>query len=271
MKVITRAVFQMTPAGFELLEEDSHEYSGEIAEAKGGGGSGSGGTTVDPATQAMLIRQSADLNRTNTAGTYGSSEWSIDPQTGRYTQNVSLDPSQQRQLDTRNGIAENMLGSAHGQLGAVSTPFSYSDSVSPTARAGFDAASARLAPDFEQQNRSFDQTQANRGIPIGSESYNKDQRTLQQGQNDQLTSAAEGAVNTGNQQDLSQRQQNYSDIANLLAAQNTQTPTAGTNAAVDTTGNFNTLNGNVGALRNAAASQQAQGTSALFSLLGAFL
>jgi len=38
MKIITRAVFQMTPDGYELLEEDSHEYNGPVAEAKGGSG-----------------------------------------------------------------------------------------------------------------------------------------------------------------------------------------------------------------------------------------
>jgi hypothetical protein len=265
MKVITRAVFQMTPEGFELLEEDSYDYDGPIAEAKGGYT-----PSIDANTQAGLIKQSADLNRTNTAGTYGSSEWSIDPTTGRYTQNVSIDPSQQRQLDSRNAIAENLIGDAGKQFSHVGGPFDYSSDVSPSARASFDRVASRMAPDFELQSKRQDQDLANGGIPVGSEAYNNEQRKLDQSQSDQLYNAAEGSANTQNQMDVNERQQQFSDIANLLGERNMQTPTQGTNAAIDTTGNFNTLNGGIQSLRNQAASQQQSGTSALMAALAAF-
>lgn len=235
------------------------------------GGGGGGGSAIDPSTMGMLAKQSADLNRTNTKGTYGSSEWTIDPETGRYKQTVNLDPSQQKQLDTRNQIAEQMIGDAGTSFGSMTGPFNYSDSVSAPARAGFDASMERFKPQFEQQNRTFDQTMSNNGIPIGSEAYNKAEAQLSQGQNDQINQAAEGAVNTQNTMDTSQRNQNFSDIANMLGTQNTQAPISGTQAAIDTTGNFNALNNNVASMYNNAASKQQAGTSALFSLLGAFL
>lgn len=233
--------------------------------------SGSGGSTIDPATLGMLTKQSADLNRTDTSGTYGSSKWSIDPTTGRYTQNVNLDPSQQKQLDARNGIAETMIGNAGDAFKGLNGPFGYSSDVSPSARASFDDTISRLKPQFDQQNRRSDQDLANGGIPIGSEAYDKQQQQIQQGQNDQVQQAATGSANAQNSMDLTQRQQNYSDIANMLGSQNTQTPTAGTQAAIDTTGNFNMLNGNVNSMFNNAASKQAGGTSALIGLLGTFL
>lgn len=269
MKITTRAEYQWDGEQYVLVSEDSYEHGGSVAECKGGGSAASG--SIDPATMAMLTKQSADLNRTNTAGTYGKSSWTIDPTTGRYTQNVELDPSQQRQLDSRNSIAEQMMGGARSNLDDIDGPFGYSSDVSPSARASFDATKARLTPQFEEQGRSFDQHMADTGIPMGAEQYNKGQRKLAQSQNDQLTQAATGSANTQNTMDLTGRQQKYSDIAQMLDSQNTQQPTAGTQAAVDTTGNFNALNNNVTGLFNNAAQKQASGTSSLMSLLAMFI
>jgi len=275
-KIITRAEYQWDGHEYVLLHEDSYEHEGPIAQCKGGGSltpayGNTASSSIDPATMGMLVKQSADLNRTNTAGTYGKSSWTIDPNTGRYTQNVELDPSQQKQLDTRNSIAEQMMDSAGKNLGDISNPFSYSDTVSDPARASFDSAKSRLMPQFDQQTRNFDQQMSNNGIPMGSEAYNKAERDLAQGQNDALTQAATTSANTQNTMDLTGRQQKYSDIAQELASQNTQQPTAGTQAAIDTTGNYDKLQGGVANLYNQAASKQAGGTSALLGLLAAFL
>lgn len=263
-KVITRAEFQMTPDGYELLSEESYEHDGPIAECKGGAAAGSG---IDPATQAALVRQNADVNRNNTTGTYGSSSWSIDPATGRYTQRVSLDPSQQRQLDTRNSIAESMLGDASRNFGELGENFAYGDTVGSTARAGFDKFAARAKPRFQQQGQRLDQNLANGGIPLGSEAYNRSQKDLSDAQSDEIQAAASGAANTSNTQELQERQQRYSDIANLMGNQNTQTPTAGVSPAIDTIGTASGLQNNVNAMFNNAANQRQQGTNALASLL----
>lgn len=269
---VSNKSWQMTERGYDILAEDVHDYAGPVMLAKGGSSSGSlSSQTIDPATQARLIRQSADVNRTNTSGTYGSSSWSIDPSTGQYTQSVDLDPSQQRQLDTRNNIAESMLGQVGGDVKGLGGAFNYSDSVSPTARASFDNTVSRLQPSFDQQTRDFDQTQANNGIPIGSEAYNKEQQKLEQGQNDQIQGAATGSVDQQNSMDVSQRQQQYSDIANMLATRNTQTPLVGTNSAIDTTGTANMLQGGVNALNNQATARQNSAPGNIMSIIGAFL
>jgi hypothetical protein len=267
MKVTTRAEYQWDGHSYVLVSEDSYDYDGPVSLAKGSGGS----SGIDPATLGMLTKQSADLNRTNTTGTYGSSDWTVDPTTGRYKQTVSLNPGEQSQLDTRNQISEQMLNNANGLTSQTDSPFDYGSSVSGASKAGFDRAISQLKPQWDQQNRQFDQSEADTGIPIGSEKYNKDLMNLQSGQNSQLYGTAQSTANADNSQSLSNNQQNYSDIANMLGMQNTQQPTAGTNAAIDTTGNFDKLNGNVAGMFNAANAQQSQGTAGLMALLGALL
>jgi hypothetical protein len=68
-----------------------------------------------------------------------------------------------------------------------------------------DAIMRRLQPQQAQAKESFDVQMANQGIPVGSEAYNRAYRNFSQGQNDQLTSAIVGGMNTG----LSANQQAY--------------------------------------------------------------
>jgi hypothetical protein len=60
-----------------------------------------------------------------------------------------------------------------------------------------DAILQRLQPQQAQAKESFDVQMANQGIPVGSEAYNRAYRNFSQGQNDQLTSAIVGGMNTG--------------------------------------------------------------------------
>jgi hypothetical protein len=46
MKIVTKAVFQMTKDGMDLLEEDSYEYDGPISHCGGKGGGGGGDQTI---------------------------------------------------------------------------------------------------------------------------------------------------------------------------------------------------------------------------------
>lgn len=277
MKIYTRIEYQWNGQEYILINEDSYDHAGTVSECKSSSSSNSpfnqapSSSSIDPATMGMLLKQSGDLNRTNTTGTYGSSSWTIDPTTGRYKQTVDLNPNEQSQLDTRNQISEQMLNNANGLTGSTGSPFDYGSSVSDASKAGFDRTISALKPQWDQQNRAFDQSEADTGIPIGSEKYNRDQMNLQTNQNNDLYGAAQSSVNADNSQSLSNNQQNYSDIANMIGMQNTQQPTAGTNAAIDTTGNYDKLNSGVTALLNSAASKQAGGTSALIGLLGSFL
>lgn len=79
MKIITRAVLDWNG---HVLEEDSFEYSGPVAECKD---SGSAPQPVDPWQQAAAqysldtgtANYNAGLNRTNTSNPLGSNTWSI--------------------------------------------------------------------------------------------------------------------------------------------------------------------------------------------------
>lgn len=60
------------------------------------------------------------------------------------------------------------------------------DSQMQTYNKAFDE---RMNPQFAQQGETFEQTMANRGIPMGSELYNREKSRMEQGQNDARTQA----------------------------------------------------------------------------------
>jgi len=90
------------------------------------------------------------------------------------------------------------------------------------------AIMSRLAPTQEHQSAMSDQSLANQGIMPGSEAYNNAKRLLGQTQNDQLTSAVVGGMNTGlqaNQQQYGQNLLNYNNpLANALSIKSLATP-----------------------------------------------
>jgi hypothetical protein len=91
-----------------------------------------------------------------------------------------------------------------------------------------DAIMSRLAPTQQHQSEMSDQQLANQGIMPGSEAYNNAKRLLAQGQNDQLTSAIVGGMNTGlqaNQQQYGQNLTTYNNpLANALNIKSLATP-----------------------------------------------
>jgi len=71
-----------------------------------------------------------------------------------WTQTIALDPSQQRQFDSRNAIAEQMLGRANTQMGQFSSsPFSF-DPSGGGSRAALDRM-GRASPSFTQSAGTF--------------------------------------------------------------------------------------------------------------------
>ena len=90
------------------------------------------------------------------------------------------------------------------------------------------AIMSRLAPTQEHQAAMSDQQLANQGIMPGSEAYNNAKRLLAQSQNDQLTSAIVGGMQTGlqaNQQQYGQNLLNYNNpLANALSIKSLATP-----------------------------------------------
>lgn len=58
----------------------------------------------------------------------------------------------------------------------------------------YDQSMSRINPLIEQQNRQFDQMMADRGIPIGSDAYNRAKESMSRSQNDLVSSAASAAT-----------------------------------------------------------------------------
>jgi hypothetical protein len=139
-----------------------------------------------------------------------------------------------------------------------------------------DAIMRRLQPTQERAQKALDAQLANQGIMPGSEAYNQAKTLQSQQQNDQLTSAIVGGMQTGlsaNQQAYQQALQNYNlPISQLGAYRSATAPTyinPYTQAAVsgpDYLGAYTTQANADLAAQNAAAAQQAGLTSGLFGL-----
>ncbi|MGC3959561.1 MAG: tail fiber domain-containing protein [Verrucomicrobiota bacterium] len=200
----------------------------------------------------MQTNAEAAANRYNISSPFGSQTWTQGdrqiigydskgtPQYGQnYTQTIQLNPSEQRQYDLHNQIAESLLNGAGdkisgfqdtpfsyggtykgpssysgaGTYAGQSQPFDYSQATPEVAQAQYQKTVNLLQPQFDRQNKDLEQKLANQGIPIGSDAYNEAVRNQSQNQNSALTNAALDATTMGNQLALSQRQQNVGEGA----------------------------------------------------------
>jgi hypothetical protein len=200
----------------------------------------------------------------------------------------SLSPAEQQLLDYQNktsiGLGE-LTGKGLGYVqNMLDNPFTTKDLPSLGIDAGQayqDAYMQRLKPQIEQGREALSVDLANRGIPVGSEAWNRAQRNQAIKENDLML----GATTTGFQTGLSARQQGFNEAAyqrnepiNTLNAVRTgaqvtnpsyvsvpqQATTKGADllGAATAEGNYNT------ASANAQASQNAGMTSGLMSLAG---
>jgi hypothetical protein len=138
-----------------------------------------------------------------------------------------------------------------------------------------DAIMRRLQPTQAHQTEMSDQQLANQGIMPGSEAYNNAKRLLAQGQNDQLTSAIVGGMNTGlqaNQQQYAQNLSTYNNpLANALGIKSLATPNYINPAAQQTTAGADILGATNAQYQNqlgAYNAQQAQNNAQLSGLMG---
>ena len=240
-------------------------------------------------------RAAAAANRVNQITPYGNLSYQ---QTGTdsygnptWTATQSLAPAQQRLLDLQNQASIGMGELSNQGLGYVQNMMANPFDTSKLAQTGInpgetysDAIMRRLQPNMEMQQKSFDAQMANQGIMPGSEAYQNAQRMFAQKQNDQLTSAIVGGMQTGlqaNQQGFNQLAYQRNEPINTLNAVRTgaqvtnpsyvnapqQATTAGADylGAAGMTGNAAIANANA---QNANRNAMMQG---LFSLGGAAL
>ena len=151
----------------------------------------------------------------------GSRVYSGDPNTPgsfRYTETYS--PSGQRQFDTRNAIAENLLGRAEQQIPQIpATPFEFNGATDPTTNHAYRAQEELLNRSFDRDRTALEQRLANQGLPMGGEAYERELENFDRSKAASLTQAAAGANQQGYNQAIGTRQQNYNELAALLGGQ----------------------------------------------------
>ena len=179
-------------------------------------------------------RATAAANRTNQVTPYGNLTYTANPGTDPYgntlyTATTSLAPAQQAILDQTNQLNQGLMTTANTGLNyanqvlsqpGVDTSKLPSTGINP-GQTYSDAIMSRLAPQMAQQIEQSDAQLANQGIAQGTEAYNNAKRTLQQGQNDAMTSAVINGMNTGlnaNQQAFNQQAYNQMQPINVINA-----------------------------------------------------
>jgi hypothetical protein len=250
----------------------------------GGGGSSSAPATPDytgaanaTAANNLKAAQSAvAANRVNQYTPYGALNY----------QQTGVDSQGNPMWGATQSVAPGLQSAVNKSQNAVSSynlqPFETSNLPSYGINPGeaySDAIMRRLQPLQAQQREASDVQLANQGIMPGSEAYNRAKTLLSQGQNDQLTSAIVGGMDTGlkaNQlqfgQDIAKYQTNlqsplaYASAVKSLATPNYINPSqqASTTGA-DTLGAVQAgYNANMGAYN----AQQAQNASLTGGLMG---
>lgn len=191
-----------------------------------------------PGQLSDLNNLQANVSRYNTNGPFGTSEWSIDPATGRYTQTTKLAPSEQKQFDSRNQIAEQMLGKA--KEWAPNSSFDYNKDVPAIAAQQLAKTNSLTSPVMAQGDDALKAKLANMGIS-GTDAASE--AIAARGVNN--TSAAQSAQRNATTAAIplaqQQRQQRMTEIAQLLGSQQLNSPALGGNG-VDINGATNAAN-----------------------------
>jgi hypothetical protein len=132
----------------------------------------------------------------------------------RYNQNVSLDPSQQRQLDLRNQMGEGALGVGNQMIGnigeQIQTPFNptglpdltqdYSQDRQRIEDSLYGRQAARLDDRFGRQQSGLETQLTNQGLERGSEAWTNAMKDFNYGRNDAYQGAAANAIAMGGQE-----------------------------------------------------------------------
>lgn len=154
------------------------------------------------------LNYSANANTPNLYTPFGSVTYQKDANGMPISQNVSLDPTQQRTLDTQRQASLGLTQSAVDQLKNLpNSPFTleslgidmpgstnYQDWGNKVAQTYYDQAAGLIRPDIQQGQQRLDQTLSDRGLPISGEAYQTAQGNYQRGTNNQLNSIANNAI-----------------------------------------------------------------------------
>jgi hypothetical protein len=159
-----------------------------------------------PDFKALAIEQAAlDLqanetatkaNRVDQTNPFGSLTWAQDPTTGKWTQNTSLDPASQGQLDQMRGLTSSYMGNLD--------PSKIDLSGAPEmGEAGFGAVSQvqdqirqLMQPDLDRRRASQEAAMVAQGVGgnTGGEAWDRTQQQLGRNENDAYLQALQPAM-----------------------------------------------------------------------------
>lgn len=180
-----------------------------------------------------MARMATAANRVNQVTPYGNLTYT---QTGQdsfgnpmWTATQQLSPEQEQIRMQQAGLSSGLLSTAQqgldyaGNLLArpgIDTSLLPQVGINPGEMYS-DAIMRRLQPQLAQEKSAFDAQMANQGIATNSEAYANAKRQFDQTQNDRLTAAQIGGINTGlnaNQQAFSQAGYNQMQPINVINA-----------------------------------------------------
>ena len=221
-----------------------------------------GGTTSPyfGAAQAQSLgnlagaQQAVQANRVNQVTPYGNLNYTQQTDAnGNPTWTATQSLSPQLQALTQSSL-QNLQQSQQTPMYGINPGETYSDAIM-----------RRLQPQMAQSAESQKSALANQGIVPGTVAYDNAMRTFNQKQNDLLTSAQIGGMQTGLQAQQLQGQQ-AGQIKNLATPSFINAPTQAAVAGPDYTGALATqTNANIAA-QNAALGQQTANTAGLYGL-----
>ena len=197
------------------------------------------------ATQANRVNQNTlygGLNYQQGVDQYGNPTWTANQTGTPQTQNLV------------NSSLAGLQASLNNPMYGINPGQTYSDAIMQ-----------RLQPQMAQQSQSNTAALANQGIVPGTQAYNNAMRTFQQGQNDQLTSAVIGGMNTGLQAQQLQNTQ-AGQIKSLTTPNLINAPTQAAVAGPDYTGAVASQTAAEIAANNARLGQQTANTAGLYGL-----
>lgn len=231
---------------------------GFVSDAMGKGGSKA--PKAPDFTKAAIA--TANANKYNTSGPYGSGVWSLrpgadpnNPQAGDWTQTTTLNPQEQglynQNVQNRGGVAS-ATGAMLGDLGDRQT----------IADALYRKATQYMGQEFGDQERALETKLQNQGLVMGSQAYDNAMRNFQQTRGQAYEGAASNAVINADtaQNNAVQR------IAQMLAMGRENTPqTAGVGGGADILG---AAQAQYGANMNAYNAKEAGKDAGIGSMLG---
>jgi hypothetical protein len=176
----------------------------------------------------------------STYSPFGNAIYSGDPAAGTFRQDITLSPEEQAKYRSYNDVAMTQLERARGSLGEMPQRYEFKGAEDPTTNRLFMEQQKLLDRSFKRDEENLDQKLANSGLPQGSSAYDEQFQNFRDSKADAYNRAAAGALGQGYSMDLSQYQQQMSDIAQAMGMGQAQMPQAG-GTPIDAASPYSTL------------------------------